>query len=143
MPVFFHEEHPSFSLKQKTKLKHWVTSVISEKGFKHGEINYIFYTDKQLLELNRSHLGHDTYTDIITFDLSEKKGVIAGDIFISIDRVMENATAYKEGFEHELRRVMIHGVLHLLGEKDMTKSQKEKMRSEENLALTKWDDSAS
>lgn len=99
-----------------------------------GDINYIFCSDEELLEINIRHLNHSTYTDIITFDYTEGNK-ISSDIFISIDRVEENAKKFKVSFEEELHRVMIHGILHLCGYKDKSKADAELMRKKENAAL--------
>ncbi len=99
-----------------------------------GEINYIFCDDSYLLKMNQDYLNHNTYTDIISFDYSEGKH-LAGDIFISIDRIEENAKKFKIPFEKELQRVLIHGILHFAGFKDKTTTEKEEMRKQENLFL--------
>ena len=123
-----------FKLKEKTKLKQWIKSITEKEKYKLGTINYIFCSDDELLEINLKHLNHNTLTDIITFDYTDGK-TINSDIFISIDRVTENAEKFKVTFENELYRVMIHGVLHLCGYKDKTKSDSEMMRKKENAAL--------
>ena len=99
-----------------------------------GDISYVFCTDDELLEVNQKHLNHNTYTDIITFDYTESK-TINSDIFISIDRITENAKKFEVTFEDELHRVMIHGILHLCGYKDKTKADADLMRKKENQAL--------
>lgn len=99
-----------------------------------GNVAYVFCSDEYLLEMNQEHLKHDYYTDIITFDYTEGK-IIAGDIFISVDRVQENADLNAVSFEQELRRVMIHGILHLLGLRDKKKEDQKAMRLAENQAL--------
>ena len=134
MPVFFHVESIQFKLKQTRAIKQWVKAVIEKHEMKLGVVSYVFCSDEFLLKMNQEHLNHDYYTDIITFDYSEK-GVIEGDIFISIDRVRENAISERVVFENELHRVMIHGILHLLGFKDKTKKEQELMRLNENQAL--------
>jgi probable rRNA maturation factor len=135
--ISFHTEDLKFNLKNKTILKHWIVAVIEKKKRKAGEINFIFCSDDHLLGINKQYLNHDTYTDIITFDYSKEdpKQPVAGDIFISVDRVKENAGKFSKSFENELHRVIIHGVLHLLGYKDKTKIAKEEMTKEENKAL--------
>jgi len=100
-----------------------------------GFLNFIFCSDNYLLKINVEHLNHDTYTDIITFDYS-KEDRISGDIFISIDRVEENAKSHKTSFENELHRVIIHGVLHLLGYGDKEPGQKAEMRQKEDFCLS-------
>jgi len=103
-----------------------------------GDLNYIFMSDEELLKINQQYLNHDTYTDIITFDNSEDEGCIHGDIFISIDRVTENAENFKTEFETELRRVLAHGLLHLCGYKDKSEKEAELMRGMEENALENW-----
>ena len=111
-----------------------LSKTIQEEGFLLGDITVIFVTDGCLLEMNKKHLNHDYYTDIITFDYCEGN-IISGDLFISLDRVRENASTFDTPFLLELKRVMIHGVLHLCGHKDKTKEEEEKMRSLENKYL--------
>lgn len=134
MAVWFHSEYPGFIISPKIKLKKWIASVVNEKGFYLGTVNYSFVKDEDLLEMNKTFLGHDFYTDIISFDYSQKN-IIAGDIFISIDRVMENSKYYKCSFEEELNRVIIHGILHFMGLKDKSKSEAAKMRQAESKSL--------
>jgi len=114
--VFFTTHDIEFDLRDQEKIVAWVTEVIEEEGYELGRIDYIFCSDDFLLEINRTHLNHDDYTDIITFPLGEKP--VVGEIYISIDRVRENASSFHTGFEDELHRVMIHGVLHLCGYDD-------------------------
>lgn len=130
MITFLAEDIP-FRLKEKLKHKQWLKDVAKTEGFKLGELNYIFCSDAYLLDINQKYLGHDTLTDIVTFDNSEDSNVIEGDIFISIDRVRENAVKF-DTETSELKRVMVHGLLHLAGYKDKDKVQKELMRSKEN-----------
>jgi rRNA maturation RNase YbeY len=124
----------SFKLKEKTKIKLWIKTIIDKEKHTLGTINYMFCNDDELLEINVKHLNHNTLTDIITFDYTEDKK-ISSDIFISVDRVLENAKKFEVTFEEELRRVMIHGVLHLCGYKDKSKPDAELMRKKENWAL--------
>lgn len=135
--ISFNNEDIRFNLKNKTKLKNWIVSTIEKKKQKAGDISFVFCTDTFLLKLNKEYLNHDTYTDIITFDYSKEdvRSAISGDIFISIDRVKENAKTFSKTFEDELHRVIIHGVLHLLGYKDKTKITKAEMRKQEDLCL--------
>lgn len=121
----------SFTLKNQKKLVKWISDVISSEGFQVGEINYIFCNDSYLNKINQEFLNHDTFTDIISFDYTLGKE-IGGDIFISIERVLENAEKFNEVFENELYRVMIHGVLHFMGYKDKTKKEKTLMRTKED-----------
>ena len=121
----------SFTLKNQKKLVKWIGDVISSEGFQVGEINYIFCDDSYLNKINQEFLNHDTFTDIISFDYTLGKEV-GGDIFISIERVLENAEKFNEVFENELHRVMIHGILHFIGYKDKTKKEKTLMRTKED-----------
>lgn len=132
--IFHHKEDVSFLPKNKIALRKWIVNSIKHEGKADGDINFIFCSDEYLLELNKSSLNHDYYTDIITFDYCEGQEV-SGDLFISIDRVKENAKEMKLTFEEELHRVMIHGVLHLCGYKDKTKKDAETMRSKEDFYL--------
>ena len=109
----------------------WINRVIQSEGFSVGQVDYIFCTDEYLLELNQEYLKHDTFTDIITFDYTDG-GVISGDIFISTDRVKENAKEFEEDVLNELRRVMSHGVLHLAGYGDKSKEESKLMREKED-----------
>ncbi|MDP5105485.1 rRNA maturation RNase YbeY [uncultured Polaribacter sp.] len=124
----------SFELKDEKLLENWIEEVASNNGFEVGEINYIFCDDEYLLKLNVEFLQHDTLTDVISFDNSLGK-LINGDIFISIERVTENAKEYNVSFDDELQRVMIHGVLHYMGFKDKSEEEVKLMRSAENAAL--------
>jgi probable rRNA maturation factor len=135
--ITFHEEDISYNLKHKTAVRKWITETIIAEGYKLSELTYIFCTDEYLLQINRQYLDHDTYTDIITFDNSEEEGVIVGDIFISIERIRENAGKFNVTEAHELHRVLIHGALHLLGYTDKSPADKKKMTSKEDLYLDK------
>jgi len=137
IPVHFFSEDISYTLKQKASLRDWIKSTIVDEGYKLSELNFIFCSDIYLLSINQKYLKHDTYTDIITFDNSEHKKVIAGDIFISIDRIRENALNFKVKEEDELQRVMIHGTLHLLGYKDKGKAARALMTDKEDFYLSK------
>ena len=135
MAITFSNNEVKFSLKEKTRLKKWIGEVIKRNKKRVGEIAYQFCDDEFILQVNREYLNHDTYTDIITFDYVEGD-LVSGDILISIDRVGENARTFGCTFEQELHRVIIHGVLHLLGGKDKTPAEAEAMRKKENDALT-------
>lgn len=132
---FFSEDLP-FNLPQKTALRSWIVSTIKAESYQLKEINFIFCSDSYLLEMNRTYLNHDTFTDIITFDNSEERGIIVGDVFISIDRIRENAQRFGVSETDELHRVMIHGVLHLLGYGDKSKEKKAQMTAKENQYLS-------
>jgi rRNA maturation RNase YbeY len=125
-----------FNLEDESLLKDWISTVASEQNFEVGEINYIFCDDVYLHKLNVEFLDHDTLTDIISFDNSLGK-ILNGDIFISVERVKDNAADFKVSFQDELHRVMIHGVLHYMGYKDKSIDEKKMMRNQENLALEK------
>jgi rRNA maturation RNase YbeY len=129
--IAFLTEDITFELKEKLKHKAWLKDAAKTEGFKIGELNYIFCSDAYLLDINQKYLGHNTLTDIVTFDNSEDPKMIEGDIFISIERVRENALKFDTA-ESELKRVMVHGLLHLAGYKDKDKAQKELMTIKEN-----------
>ncbi len=135
MAILFFQEGISFDLKPKNKFKSWLRNIASSEGFSIIELNYIFCTDEYLYNINLEYLKHDTYTDIITFDNSEKKGKIEGDIFVSIERIRDNAADSKIEFDTELKRVLSHGLLHLMGYRDKTKEEKNTMRLMENKAI--------
>ena len=118
----------------KQKVTRWIKETATAYGKKTGEIAYIFCTDKRILEVNNQYLKHDYYTDIITFDYSEGP-VISGDIFISLDTVESNAVAFNVSMEDELKRIIIHGILHLCGQDDKTPELRLEMTRKENLAL--------
>lgn len=134
--IHFHYEEIAFKVSKATQVKSWLKSVAVGEGQSIKEINYIFCSDPYLLQINRDHLDHDYLTDIITFDNSEISGKIESDIFISIDRVKENAAQYEASFETELKRVMVHGLLHLLGYKDKSAKEKQQMRAKEDHYLS-------
>ncbi|MFZ3272681.1 MAG: rRNA maturation RNase YbeY [Lutibacter sp.] len=123
-----------FKLENEELIQNWISNCIDSYGFNEGELNYIFCDDEYLLKLNVEFLEHDTLTDIISFDYSMGK-LISGDIFISVERVRENAKIFNQTFDNELNRVMIHGVLHYLGFKDKGEKDKELMRGEEDKCL--------
>lgn len=124
----------NFQIKNKKKLTHWISRVVEEENQKPGEITYVFCDDEYLFALNKKFLNHDTLTDIITFDNNVGE-YVNGDIFISVDRVKENATNYNTTFLNELHRVMIHGIFHLCGYKDKKDRESKIMRSKEDDAL--------
>ena len=118
-------------LDNEEHLSQWISNTITKEGFSEGEINYIFCDDAYLIDLNIEFLDHDTLTDIISFDYTLGK-LINGDVYISIERVRENADDFEVTFENELSRVMIHGILHYCGYKDKTEAEEAEMRSKEN-----------
>ena len=131
MPVVFHTIVPVI-LKKRRPLKLFIDQLFKEEGKVLHSLNIIFCSDEYLLEINKQHLQHNFYTDIITFDLSEKDSqFIIGELYISIDRVRENATSLSVNFSIELLRVIFHGALHLCGFKDKTKTDIKKMRDKE------------
>ena len=124
----------NFQLRTKAALKSWIKKVVEKAGGQMKDLSFVFCDDMDLLDKNSKYLNHDTLTDILTFDYSENNN-ISGDIYISIDRVKENAKTYKVTFENELNRVMIHGVLHLLGYKDESEKEKGIIRAKEDFYL--------
>ncbi|WP_419700403.1 rRNA maturation RNase YbeY [Mucilaginibacter sp. NFX135] len=138
MPAIqFFEEDISYKLKNKTLVRQWIKDTIIAEGFKLKELTYVFCSDAYLLPMNQQYLDHDTYTDIITFDNSEVEGDIVGDIFISVERIRENAAKFNIPEIDELHRVIIHGALHLLGYTDKTVVTKKKMTQKEDEYLAK------
>jgi rRNA maturation RNase YbeY len=136
MPIRFFTEDVKFKLAHPVIDRRWINRAIKKEKVVLKEINYIFCSDKYLLSLNQDYLSHDTFTDIITFDYVEKKGELRGEIYISTERVKENAKAFNVDFDMELHRVMIHGVLHLIGYKDKSPAQKKQMRLKEDAYLS-------
>jgi rRNA maturation RNase YbeY len=134
MPITFQVEKIKFNLKKKITIKLWIAKVLRLEKKQVGQINFLFTNDEEILKKNIQFLKHNTYTDIITFNYCKDK-IINGDIIISIDRVKENAEKFKSDFEEELKRVLIHGVLHLCGYNDKKTADTELMRKKENWAL--------
>jgi rRNA maturation RNase YbeY len=134
MSISFFAEDVSIPKLEKRKLKVWLKNIIESEGKKLGGISYIFCSDNFLLEVNRKYLNHDYFTDIITFDYVNKD-IISGDIFISIDRVKDNAISFNNSFHTEINRMLVHGVLHLLGYKDKTKRDKQVMTFKEDFFI--------
>jgi len=134
--IRFYSEEITFILPHKKKVREWISIALINEKKKSASLNYIFCNDHYLINLNKKYLQHDTLTDIITFDNSESLSAISGDIFISVERVRENSKLYHTSFFEELHRVMIHGVLHLIGYNDKTKSENEKMRQKEDYYLS-------
>ena len=133
--IRFNSLTSTFQFADAIESKKWLTAVVEQEGKKAGDIQYIFCTDPYLLEVNQTYLDHDTLTDIITFPNSENELVVSGEIYISIDRVIENADKLDIEFAQELSRVMVHGVLHLVGYQDASDSQKAEMRAKEDYYL--------
>jgi probable rRNA maturation factor len=132
--INFFKEEIKFRLSKQDDLKKWILRLIKKEKYSLGILNFILCSDRYLLKMNKEYLSHDYYTDIITFDNSEKQKMIEGDIYISIDRVLANSKTFKTTFESELHRVMAHGVLHLLGYGDKNKKQRTEMKIQED----KW-----
>jgi len=132
--INFNFQNIALKLNKRQLLRSWIKEVIASEGHKAGEINYIFCNDENLSELNINYLKHNTLTDIITFDYTERN-IISGDIFISVERVCENAKKFDKKFYDELNRVMIHGVLHLAGYKDKDERNIKEMRQKEDECL--------
>lgn len=130
--IHFFSEKTDFTLTDPQKTKQWLIESVSALKKNLSEINYIFTSDDNLLNINILYLNHDTFTDIITFDNSESDEELEGDIFISVDRVRDNSITYSESFDRELHRVIIHGILHLAGYDDKTDKEKKVMRKLEN-----------
>ena len=128
------EEETKYSLKEKRKIKEWLNLVAFEEGSKIQNLNFLIVDDNRMIHFNKTYLNHDYSTDIITFDNSENKK-ISGDIVISVERVKENSKKYEVKLEDELRRVMVHGLLHLLGYDDKNEKEKKRIRKKENYYL--------
>jgi len=137
IPINFFNEDISFTLKRKGLLRKWIRNTVISENHRLKLLNFIFCSDAYLLNINKQYLKHDTYTDIITFDNSDADLEIAGDIFISVERVKDNAKELDHDDTEELHRVMIHGTLHLLGYSDKNKFAKAQMTDKEDLYLSK------
>lgn len=136
--IHFFKESVSFRLTKQDELRKWIMQAAKKEKYSIDNLNYIFCSDKYLKKINKDYLNHNYYTDIITFDISSQKGRIEGDIFISIDRIQANAKQYKVSPVDELRRVMIHGLLHLVGYKDKSPKDQSEMRRMEDFWLSKF-----
>ena len=123
-----------FVLENESRISVWLSGIVENEGFKIGDINYIFCDDDYLLDLNQKYLNHDTYTDVIGFDYTSGK-TLSGDIYISTERVRDNAQTYNQVGAEEMRRVIIHGLLHFMGYKDKTDTEASIMKSKEDEAL--------
>lgn len=133
--ISFTSESISFDIENEEIITNWITNVIKSENKVLGELAYVFCSDDYLLKINIEHLNHDTYTDVITFNYCEDN-IVSGDIFISIDRVKENAIEFLSTFQNELNRVMIHGVLHLIGYNDKSPEQQLQMTGKEDFYLS-------
>lgn len=136
MPIHYFYEQIDFKIKNPRKSSNWIALVAKAEKKEIGDLTYVFCSDDYLLSLNQQFLKHNTLTDIITFDYSEGKKELSGEIYISIDRVADNAAKFKTDFQDELHRVMIHGVLHLAGYKDKRPAEKALMRKKEEACLS-------
>ena len=138
MPIiaFKAEEVPN-AFRDREQLRRWLQAVARDHGLSINELNYVLMSDDALLAYNQRYLGHDEYTDVITFDGQTGTGV-SGDILMSYERIKENAAELGIPAQHELRRVMVHGLLHLLGHDDKTKAKKAAMREQEDKYLARW-----
>ena len=134
--ISFHYTNQKFSFRRRNMVRSMVERLIRTEGQKVGEIHYIFCSDEYLLQLNQTHLNHDTLTDIITFQYNEPGEPVVSDIYISVERVKENAISFAVSFSDELLRVIFHGALHLVGYKDKTSAQKTEMRRMEDKYLS-------
>jgi probable rRNA maturation factor len=133
--IEFYSDGIKFALRNKAKVRIWLLRIAKSHKFRIESLTYVFKSDDGLLEMNRQFLDHKTLTDIITFPMDAGRGSISGEIYISIDRVKDNAATYKQSFNDELARVMAHGLLHLCGFKDKSAAQAKRMRAEEEKAL--------
>lgn len=136
--IRFHFLTEGFSLTHRGRLKEFLLELCRKEGQKVEAINYIFCDDPYLLEINKTYLKHDTYTDIVTFQLSGKNEPLLADIYISVERIKENAGNFEVSFRSELHRVIFHGALHLCGYKDKSSSQAQEMRDKENKYLDSY-----
>ena len=140
MAVHYYTDDCSYRLPEKRRTTAWLKAVAEEEGYMLGDVNYIFCSAARLLEMNKEFLAHDYYTDIITFDYSDRKGsgVVSGDVFIDVETVADNARIYGATKIEEMRRVVVHGVLHLCGQKDKTPRANAQMHRKEDKYLKFW-----
>jgi probable rRNA maturation factor len=131
LSIYFHSENIKFLLQGKRKIKNWLKIVCEDHNCKVGNVNVIFVDNRKILEINNTYLKHNYYTDIITFDYSANN-IVAGDLYINVDSVKENSLEYKVEFSIEIYRVIVHGLLHLLGYNDFTPEEKVVMREKED-----------
>ncbi len=138
--IRYYNDNTHYRYPDKRRTTGWLTNVTAAEGYQLGEICYIFCSAQRLLEMNRQYLGHDYYTDVITFDYSDRKGsrVISGDIFIDVETVADNARQYGATTLQEMRRVIVHGVLHLCGQNDKTPRTNAQMHRKEDKYLKFW-----
>ena len=136
MAIHFFFAETKITLTERTRLKNFIASIFKKEGVQLLSLNYIFCSDDYLLDINRQFLNHDYYTDIITFDISEKGMPVNGEIYISVDRVVDNANRLTQSIKHELHRVLFHGVIHLCGYSDKSVKEKMTMRKKEEEYLS-------
>ena len=141
IPVFFHFEETKYVLKSEHDLKKWLYAISQSEGKQLQNLNIIFCKDEYLKQLNKKYLDKETLTDVISFDNSDEQHKIEGDVFISLDRIAENAKSLNIGYEDELLRVMVHGLLHLLGYDDKSRKDKSLMRLKEDKYLEQFSSS--
>ena len=135
-PIEFFSEDKDFELNNQEQVSEWIATVIERHEQELSNLTYVFCSDNYLHQMNVEYLNHDTLTDIITFNNADEKGVIEGDIFISVDRVRDNSETIGTSFEDELHRVIIHGALHLLGFRDKSEEEERLMRKQEDSSLS-------
>ena len=133
--IQFFTENITYQIRQRANLRRGIEQLAREKKYQLGQLNIIFSSDSFLRKLNKKYLDHDYYTDVIAFDFSGEEFLLTGDIYISLDRVRDNAKEYKVTLQNEIVRVIIHGILHLIGMEDATEKLKQEMREEEDKYL--------
>ena len=144
MPAIkFYNDDCKYRFAERRKVREWLVAAAAEEGYAITEISYIFCSARRLLEMNRQYLGHDYYTDVITFDYSDRKaGCVSGDIFIDVETVADNAAEYGATFREEMLRVVVHGLLHLCGQGDKTPRTNAQMHRKEDKYLLKYRETA-
>lgn len=138
MSIFFHKEGINFNIREKKKIRQWIKKVVENEGKELGELNIILTRDKELLELNKTYLSRKYLTDVITFEYNHEK-TISGDIYLSVERIRENALKFNERVDREILRVIIHGILHMMGYRDKKNEEQTKMRQKEDGCLYMFD----
>ncbi|HEX5551909.1 MAG TPA: rRNA maturation RNase YbeY [Chitinophagaceae bacterium] len=138
MAVFFYFHEINIPLANRRRLKRFISSLFKTEGCKLQQLDYVFCSDEFLLKINREFLHHDTYTDIITFDMTEPERDVSAEIYISAERVKENAEKFGAAFDYELHRVIFHGALHLCGYHDKSPKEMDQMRAKENENLQRY-----
>ncbi|MDE5578944.1 MAG: rRNA maturation RNase YbeY [Alistipes sp.] len=138
--IRYYTDDCTYRLPQKRRTAAWLRATAEAEGYVLGDVNYIFCSARRLLEMNRQFLGHDYYTDVITFDYSDRRGtrIVSGDVFIDVETVADNARQYGAAKIEEMRRVVVHGLLHLCGQKDKTPRTNRQMHRKEDKYLTAW-----